>query len=89
MMSNKFLKREPPVFYGSSLYLWTVLTHRAHVEHDAKSSSQDFTGGPLIKNLPCNAGDVGLTSGQETKILYAMGQLSPCATAREKPTHQN
>ena len=55
-------------------------------ELDGNSSSQDFTG-PVIKNLPCNAGDVGLISGQGTKIPHAMGQLSPCATSREKPTH--
>ena len=27
-------------------------------------------GGPMIKNLPCNAGHVGLISGQGTKIPH-------------------
>ena len=31
----------------------------------------DFPGGPGVKNLPCNVGDVGLILGQETKIPYA------------------
>ena len=43
-------------------------------------------GGSVVKNLHCNPGDVGLISGQGTKIPHAMGQLSPCATTREKPT---
>jgi len=38
----------------------------------------DFPGGPMIKNLPPNAGDVGSIPGQGTinKIPRAMGQLS-------------
>ena len=28
-------------------------------------------GGPVIKNLPCNAGDMGSIPGQGTKILHA------------------
>ena len=35
----------------------------------------DFPGGPVIKNLPSNAGDMGLIPGQRTKI--------PQATTRE------
>ena len=31
----------------------------------------DFSGGPVVKNLPSNAGDVGLTPGWGTKIPYA------------------
>ena len=38
----------------------------------------DFPGGPVVKNPPVNAGDLGLIPGRETKILYALGQLSPC-----------
>ena len=40
----------------------------------------DFPGGPVVKNLSYNAGDVGLIPGQGTKIPHAAGQLSPCAT---------
>ena len=32
------------------------------------SISQDFPGGPVVKNLPCNAGDMGSILGQGTKI---------------------
>ena len=34
-------------------------------------------GCPVVKNPPCNAGDVGSIPGQGTKIPYAAEQLSP------------
>ena len=37
---------------------------------------KDFPGGPVVKNLPCNAGDVGSIPGQGTEIPYATEQLS-------------
>ena len=36
----------------------------------------DFPGGPGVKNLPSNAGDVGSIPGGGTKILPSTGQLS-------------
>ena len=36
----------------------------------------DFPGGPVVKNLPSNAGDAGSIPGQGTKIPHAAGQLS-------------
>ena len=47
----------------------------------------DFPGGPVVKNLPCNAGDAGLSSGQGTKIPQTVEQVShKRATARETCT---
>ena len=46
-------------------------------------SFRDFPGGPAVKNLPYNAGDVGSIPGQGTKIPHAAGQLSPHATTTE------
>ena len=43
----------------------------------------DFPGGPVVKNLPSNAGDAGSIPGQGTKIPHAAGQLSPRAKATE------
>ena len=37
----------------------------------------------MVKNLPCNAGDVGLIPGRGTKIPHAAEQLSPCAVMTE------
>ena len=32
---------------------------------------------PVVKNLPCNAGDMGSIPGVGTKISHVRGQLSP------------
>ena len=34
----------------------------------------NFSGGPVVKNPPSNAGDVGLIPGWGTKIPCAMGK---------------
>ena len=43
----------------------------------------DFPGGPLVRNLPSNAGDMGSIPGWRTEIPHASGQLSPLATTRD------
>ena len=49
-----------------------------------KKSSGDFTCGPVVKNPPSNAEDVGcLIPGRGPNIPHAVGQLSPRATTRE------
>ena len=45
--------------------------------------SRDFPGGPVVKNPPSNAGDVGSIPGRGTKIPHAVGQLSLNATTTE------
>ena len=47
------------------------------------SELRDFPGGPVVKNLPSNAGDLGSIPGQGTKIPNAVRQLSPHSTTRE------
>ena len=48
----------------------------------------NFPGGPGVKNLPSNAGDVGLIPGRGTKIPHAVEQLGlPAATT--EPEHRN
>ena len=42
-----------------------------------------FPGGPVVKNLTSNVGDMDLILGQGTKISYAAGQLSLCTTTTE------
>ena len=44
---------------------------------------RDFPGGPVVKNPPSNAGDVGSIPGRGTKIPHAMGQLSLLAATTE------
>ena len=44
---------------------------------------RDFSGGPMVKNLPANAGDAGSIPGLGTKIPHSMGQLSLFTTPTE------
>ena len=37
---------------------------------------RDFPGGPVVKNLPANAGDMGSTPGPGARIPHASGQLN-------------
>ena len=48
-----------------------------------ESPVEDFPGGPVVQNPPCNAGGVGLICGQGTKISHASGQLSLWATTTD------
>ena len=43
---------------------------------------RDFAGGPVVKNLPSNAGDPGSIPGQGTKISHAVGPQSPHTTMK-------
>ena len=43
----------------------------------------------MVKNVPCNAENVGSILGQGTKIPQAVEQLSPCATASEPTGHND
>ena len=47
------------------------------VRHD--SAINTTTGGPVVKNLPSNAADVGLIPVQGTEISHAAEQLSQSA----------
>ena len=49
-------------------------------------TKRDFLGGPVVKNLPCNAGDMGSIPGQGANIPHAIEQLSPCTTSTEPET---
>ena len=49
----------------------------------------------MVKNLPCNAGDMGSIPGRGTQIPHVMGQLSlhtsrqnPCATVKRSHVAQ-
>ena len=53
-----------------------------------RSPYRDFPAGPVVKNPPSNAGDVGSIPGRGPKIPHAVGQLNPCTTTRE-PVRRN
>ena len=58
----------------------------SHTEKKAlRSLTEDFLGGPVVKNLPANARDPGLISGLGRSHM-PQGQLKPCATTTEAHT---
>ena len=48
-----------------------------------KESLWDFPGGPVVKSLPCNAGDMSSIPGGGTKTPHDKKQLSLQATTSE------
>ena len=60
---------------------------------DLKVNPWDFSGGPVVKNLPSSARDAGSIPGWGTNIPHASGQLSPQllslrASVREPVCHK-
>ena len=51
------------------------------------NNCRDFPGGPVVKNLPSNAGDTGSIPARGTKISHATQQLSPRTTTTEPECH--
>ena len=52
--------------------------------HVTRGLGGDFPGGPVVKNMPCNAGDSSSTPDPGTKIPHAVGQLSLCTATTER-----
>ena len=46
---------------------------------------RDFSGGPVVKNPPCNAEDMSLIHGWGTMIPHATDQLSSHTATTEPP----
>ena len=55
--------------------------------HRLKSGMGDFPGGPVVKNPPCNAGDMGLIPGWKIMVPHAAEQLSLRAPTAELAHH--
>ena len=49
----------------------------------AEKPNEDFPGGQVVNNLPCNAGEADSIPREGIKIPSAVGQLSLHATTRE------
>ena len=56
------------------------LTGLLATDTDSKRYSRDIPGGPVLTNLPFDAGAEGSIPDWGTKILHAADQLSLCAT---------
>ena len=94
---NLVMLQDTKSIYRNLLHFYTLTTNyqkdklREKIPFTITSKRikyQDFPGGPVIKNPPSNAGDVGSIPGQEAKIPHATGQISPYTTTRE-PVHHN
>ena len=48
----------------------------------------DFPDGPVVRNLPCNAGDLSSIPGQGTNIPRAAGQLGWQVATTEPVLHK-
>ena len=66
MLNNRLLLHLRDLYIFVKLILNIKRTH-----------SWDFPGGPMVKNLSCNAGDLVPIEGQETKLQWAAKQPSP------------
>ena len=53
-----------------------------------KTQTGTFPSSPEVKNLPCNAGDVGLIPGGGTKIPHATGRLNTRTPRTESTSHK-
>ena len=73
---GKVLEKKPPSLLHFSLFVF-------HPYRNKIDLSGDFPGGPMVKNPPANAGDVGSIPGRGTRIPHAVGQPSSCATTTE------
>ena len=64
---------------AKKIYQWPKQKTRCSISvgNVNQNNKQDLLCGPMVKNLPCNAGDMVSIPGQETKILHAVDQQSP------------
>ena len=90
-MANKHTKRcSTPLISKEMQIKTTVRYHPTFLRMAAiKKQNRDFFSGPVVKNLPPNAGEVGSIPGRGTKIPQATGQLSRSTTTGEKPVRCN
>ena len=65
-----------------SPWTWDQPSHPGSRVSSVKWVMKDFYGGPVVKNLSANAGDMGSIPGPG-KIPHATEQLRPCASTRE------
>ena len=61
--------------------------HSAYDKMEPQKISRDFPG-PVVKNPPCRAWDMGVVPGRRTKTPPAMRKLSLSTTAREAVCHR-
>ena len=76
------IKYSPWISQGEALY-WSW----RYICEIKEFNCLDFSAGPEVKILPCNAKDMGFIPGQGTKIPHALEQLGPQTTTTESAWH--
>ena len=71
------------VYFVISCDLYTFLDIFTFNSKYSFKKDWDFPGGLVVKNPPCNAGDMGLIPRRRAKNLHAAGQLSPYIATAE------
>ena len=74
-------KQHTRSIHKSQLGIYTLAV--SNPKNEIKKVIPGLPGGPVVKNPPCNAEDVGLIPGWGTKIPHAAEQLSLSATITE------
>ena len=73
-----------PPGYTRLQVLWPDVQEGVTLKETPKRKGRlKFPGKPVVKNLPCNAGDTGSIPGWGTQTLHAAGQLSLFTTVAE------
>ena len=67
--------------------LKVVIPRPAAPENMLEMQVRDFPGGPVVKNPPCSAGEVGLIPGQGTKIPTCCRATKPARRNTEPTCH--
>ena len=64
---------------------WQAAVQGVAKSRDATEQFHSFihSGGPVVKNLTCNAEDTGSVPGQRTKIPHSVGKISHHITTTE------
>ena len=86
LLTSPLLKRMATVFYSKHTHIPT----NPEKTFTSDTAFWDFSGGPVVKNLPSNARGEGLIPGWGTKISHATGQLeSLSATTKIQHSQKN
>ena len=72
---------------GGFFTSWATREAQLLVKYKSKLQWRDFPGGPVVKNLPCYAGDTSSIPGRRTKTPHAPEKLSLCAATRKPVSH--
>ena len=78
ILQLKIIKKKKILLEMCRRWCW-----QENINDHVENSTRDFPGGPVVENLPSNAGDTGSIPFWGTNIPHAMGNLSPSSRVSE------